>query len=301
MGDDGSAPLAAHAMNRAPSILLGFLLAAIVAWAARRRRSLTMDGSLAATLVGTLVFGLGGLAPGLGLMGFFLTGTALSRYRQAEKERRSQDVVAKGGERDALQVLSNGGAAALCCVLWAATGTAAWAVAAMASLAAAAADTWATEIGMLARRPPRHLLTWAEVPTGTSGAVSSAGLGGMVAGALFIGLTAALLPVVATGGAMGETGAVGGIAAMTAKVIVIAIVTLGGVAGALADSLLGATVQERRQCQACGAATEQLTHRCGGATHRISGVARLDNDMVNLVSTLLGGLFGALLWCLVGR
>jgi uncharacterized protein (TIGR00297 family) len=279
-----------RAMNRASSILLGLVLAAIVAWAARRRRSLTTDGSLAATLVGTLVFGLGGLAPGLGLMGFFLTGTALSRYRQAEKERRSQDVVAKGGERDALQVLSNGGAAALCCVLWAGTGATAWAVAAMASLAAAAADTWATEIGMLARRPPRHLLTLAEVPPGTSGAVSSAGLCGMLAGALFIGLIAALLPVTGTGG----------VTAVAATFTVIAIVTLGGVAGAFADSLLGATVQERRECQACGAATEQITHRCGGATRRISGVARLDNDMVNLLSTLLGGLLGALLWHLIG-
>ncbi|HEX2572848.1 MAG TPA: DUF92 domain-containing protein [Polyangia bacterium] len=273
-------------MDRVQSILLGLLLAAIVAWAARRRRSLTMDGSLAAAVVGTLVFGLGGLAPGLGLMGFFLTGTGLSRYRQAEKERRSQDVVAKGGERDALQVLSNGGAAALCCVLWAVTGAAAWALAAMASLAAAAADTWATEIGMLARRPPRHLLTFAEVPPGTSGAVSSAGLCGMVAGALFIGLIAALLPVSsAWGGAAGA-----------ARASVIGIVTLGGVAGALADSLLGATVQERRECQACGAKTEQITHRCGGATRRVAGVARLDNDMVNLLSTSLGGLIGALLW-----
>lgn len=295
MGDDGlAAPLAARAMNRTQSILLGLLLAALVAWAARRRRSLTTDGSLAATLVGTLVFGLGGLAPGLGLMGFFLTGTALSRYRQAEKERRSQDVVAKGGERDALQVLSNGGAAALCCVLWAATGASAWGVAAMASLAAAAADTWATEIGMLARRPPRHLLTWAEVPPGTSGAVSSAGLGGMVAGALFIGLLAALLPVP-------DAGETGGASAVAARVAGVAIVTLGGVAGALADSLFGATVQERRQCQACGAATEQITHRCGGATRLVSGVAHLDNDLVNLLSTLLGGLVGALVWRLIGR
>jgi uncharacterized protein (TIGR00297 family) len=275
----GDHPLA---MNQAQSILVGLVLAAGVAWAARRRRSLTVDGAFAATLVGTLVFGLGGLAPGLGLMGFFLTGTALSRYRQAEKERRSQDVVAKGGERDALQVLSNGGAAALYCMLWTATDTDAWHVAALGSLAAAAADTWATEIGMLARRPPRHLLTFAEVPTGTSGAVSSAGMAGMVAGALFIGLTVFLSPVAGPGFAR-VMAAVGAVA-------------FGGVAGAFADSLLGATVQERRECLACGATTEQVTHRCGGATRRISGVARLDNDMVNLLSTVLGGLVGALLW-----
>ena len=220
-------------------------------------------------------------------MGFFFTGTALSRYRQAEKERRSQDVVAKGGERDALQVFSNGGAAALFCVLGEMHHGIVWYYAALASLAAATADTWATEIGMLAHRPPRHLLTWARVPTGTSGAVSSAGLLGMVGGALFIALIAGVSVIVRARPADPFTGVM--------DLSLVIAVTLGGVAGALADSLLGATLQERRQCQACGAATEQITHRCGGATRRISGVARLDNDLVNLLSTLLGGLAGALL------
>jgi uncharacterized membrane protein len=63
----------------------------------------------------------------------------------------------------------------------------------------------------------------------------------------------------------------------------------GGVVGALADSLIGATVQARRWCDACGVATERVRHDCGSPTRTAGGVSGLDNDMVNLFSGILGG------------
>ena len=68
-----------------------------------------------------------------------------------------------------------------------------------------------------------------------------------------------------------------------------AAVAVGGVVGSLADSVLGASVQSRRRCDACNAWTERQVHRCGGATSHARGFAWLTNDSVNFCATAVGG------------
>jgi uncharacterized membrane protein len=75
----------------------------------------------------------------------------------------------------------------------------------------------------------------------------------------------------------------------------LAAIAIAGCAGALADSLLGATLQERRWCDVCGRATERQVHDCGAATRRTGGIALVDNDAVNLAATLTGAAAAALL------
>jgi uncharacterized membrane protein len=70
---------------------------------------------------------------------------------------------------------------------------------------------------------------------------------------------------------------------------------VGGIAGSTADSLLGATVQARRWCERCNAATEHALHGCGTATRVTGGVSWIDNDVVNALSTAAGGLIGLML------
>jgi uncharacterized protein (TIGR00297 family) len=262
-------------------LLIGLLISLYIAFAAYQRGALTAGGAMWAVVVGTLLFGLGGGVPGLALVGFFLTGTALSRHRKAEKEKLTGGLIEKGDQRDALQVLANGGPATLFAILYALTGQDSFYVGALGALAAATADTWATEIGLLSPTPPRHVLTWQEVPAGTSGAVSSSGLWGTFAGALFIGVLA-LLEV--SPGFLGRA----------------VVVAIGGLVGGLGDSLLGATVQERRQCLSCGDTTEQARHSCGGETVAVAGIPGVDNDAVNALATAWGGAFAALLWALLG-
>ncbi|WP_146200648.1 DUF92 domain-containing protein, partial [Paenibacillus agaridevorans] len=62
-----------------------------------------------------------------------------------------------------------------------------------------------------------------------------------------------------------------------------------GLAGAFADSLLGATGQAMYRCRVCGSETERAAH-CGTAARHERGFAALTNDRVNLLSSLLAGL-----------
>src|SRR5437870_3701993 len=90
----------------------GAALALAIALAARRARALDASGAVAATALGTLAIAAGWTWGAL-LIAFFITGSALSRWKRDEKARRTGATVEKGGERDAWQVLANGGVFAL--------------------------------------------------------------------------------------------------------------------------------------------------------------------------------------------
>ena len=219
--------------------------------------ALTPRGTFAAVLVGVAVAAGAGL-PGLVLLfAFFLSSTWLTPG---------------GGRRRALQVAANGGVAAVAALL--SRAGPAWTAAFAGALAAAAADTWSTEIGGRSRVAPRLITTGAVVASGTSGGVTWLGTAGCAAGAAFIAAAAALLGLVGAGAALA--------------------VAAGGIAGALADSLLGATLQVRYRCPACGAVGEKQRHGCDADGEPVSGLAWMTNDTVNLAATLIGAAVAAL-------
>jgi uncharacterized membrane protein len=71
---------------------------------------------------------------------------------------------------------------------------------------------------------------------------------------------------------------------------------LGGLSGSLIDSLMGATVQQIFYCDTCQKDTERKVHKCGTVTRPLRGWAWLNNDLVNLISSLGGGLIAVALW-----
>jgi len=217
---------------------------------------LTADGVVASLAVGAAVtWGLG--VGGLGLLAtFFVTSSLLTQMAGGS-----------GGQRTARQVMANGGAAAVAALFGS------WAGAAGA-LAAATADTWATELGSFSRTPPRLLTTRTPVPAGTSGGVTALGTAGGLAGASVIA---------ALSGALGPGGWRGAAATVVA-----------GVAGMFGDSLLGATVQAAYTCPVCGARSERARTTCHAPMRHIKGWTWLDNDGVNLAATVLGGGLGML-------
>ncbi|TMD29298.1 MAG: DUF92 domain-containing protein, partial [Chloroflexi bacterium] len=68
------------------------------------------------------------------------------------------------------------------------------------------------------------------------------------------------------------------------------IALVSGLAGSMVDSFLGATVQAMYYCPHCQKETERRIHSCGTETQHLRGVAWLDNDAVNFIATLCGGL-----------
>src|ERR1044071_119929 len=97
-------------------IIYGFILAVVVAYLAFRVHSLNTSGAFAATMVGTVVFGLGGLQWAILLMVFFITSSGLSRLFKKRKLG-LKEKFSKGSERDAGQVFGNGGLATLFVVI----------------------------------------------------------------------------------------------------------------------------------------------------------------------------------------
>ena len=106
-------------------ILAGLVHAAVVSFAAHRLHALTSGGAVAATVLGTVVFGLGGWQWAALLLAFFILSSALSRLFQGLK-RAAEEKYAKGSERDEMQVLSNGGLAGIFVLLHAIFPQAAW-------------------------------------------------------------------------------------------------------------------------------------------------------------------------------
>lgn len=254
-------------------LLAGVVVAALVSLTARRFGALTSSGGIAATLVGTLAVVAGWDWAAL-LIAYFASSSALSRLGCATKERRTAGAVAKPGARDARQVAANGGIFALAALGMRLHPDAHWIALGAGCLAASGADTWSTEIGTLYGGSPRSILTWRAVAVGTSGGVSAIGSMAGLAGSAFVAVLVLGL------------GRVPGIAPA---------VVIGGVVGAVADSLLGATVQSRRWCDACNRMTERGVHDCGATTRHIGGVGWMDNDMVNFVSSAIGGALSVML------
>lgn len=272
-------------MHDPASWWLAILLTGSVALAAWRAGSLRSDGALVALLTGVLALRVG-WSWGTCLIVWFALASALSRMGRTRKAARTRDIVPKGDRRDAMQVAANGGVFAICALLVVAGRPHAdasfaviLAITAAAALAAAGADTWATEVGTLWGGEPWSLRTRTRVPAGTSGAVTLNGTLAAAVGAMVLGVLAWGVGMIPASG--------------------IAPVSLGGFAGATADTLIGAWGQERRWCPRCERDTERRVHTCGTATVHRGGVRLLDNDLVNAVCTLVGGFIGAAVGCLL--
>ncbi len=206
------------------SHLLALALGTLVLTAARFFRWLTPSGTMAAAAVGLAVLVGAGPFGVVLLLFFFLTSSVLVRLRAARTAR-----TADREGRNGAQVVANGGVAAVASL----AALAGWVPEAQYALAgavaAATADTWATEVGSAGGWPVWSVIGRGRVPTGTSGGVSLPGTLAAAAGAVGIGLLAALAAEPVAAPDLGWVGLAG----------------LAGMAGIWADSLLGATLEGR--------------------------------------------------------
>lgn len=265
--------------------LLALLLAVGVSLLATRARALTTSGAIAATIVGTLTVTGSGWWCGLVLILYFISSSALSRVAPDASTSIRQ---ARGNQRDHVQVLANGGFSAFFSLIAFLTETRGWIIAALAAIAVATADTWATEFGRITQAMPRSILTGQQVPAGTSGAISLPGTCASVVGSLFIAGAAAL--------GFGP----GWIEPYASTGLSISLIFLGGSVGSLLDSLLGATVQATYYCEHCAEATEFAEHGCGNTARLVSGYRWISNDVVNLASIGIPATLAGVVQTIVG-
>jgi uncharacterized protein (TIGR00297 family) len=208
-------------------LLIGLGTNATIALAAFVARSIDALGALSAVVIGSAITAGLGLS-GLSLMiAFFVLGSAATKlgYRTKAARGIAQE---KGGARGWQNAWANGGVPAALAVL---AGMAppgprdVLAIAYAASVATAAADTCASEIGKAYGRRTFLITTLRPVPPGTEGAVSLEGTLGGLLGALLVG----------------AVGVVTGLFGWPSALLVAA----AGLVGSLAESVLG-TVAERR-------------------------------------------------------
>lgn len=256
-------------------LTLATVLALSVALLSCFWRLLTFSGCVAAFLLGSFIFGIGGWPYAIPILLFFLLSSALSKSLRADR-RDTQGILAKGGQRDAQQVLANGlvpmavviaglyGSLELLYPYY------------LAAVAAASADTWATEIGMSFGKQPRSILTGELVVAGTSGGVTLAGTSGaLLAGVLIAGIGCVLA-------AAFEFRLIGA--------ITFVFIAFSAILAQIVDSFLGAAFQRVFRCPVCGGETERRRH-CGRDTQHLRGVVWMDNDLVNLLCSVSGVLF----------
>ena len=196
------------------------LISLIFAVFGRAVRGVTTGGAVAGAAVCFALIIAAGLQGFVALLTVFVLTWAATRFGFARKQ--SLGTAEPRSGRNAAQVIANLGVAAICSLLYALVRPdPRLTIALFAALAEAAADTVSSEIGQAVGGTPRLITTWKPVPAGTDGAITFAGTAAGIVAAIAVSLT--------------------GVAGWRSTVICAA----AGVAGMMADSLLGATVERR--------------------------------------------------------
>ena len=234
------------------------------------KQALTRGGIAIAILVDVAI------TVSLGDMGFtvlavfFILSVVIDKIKKLAKRSSEEQ---KDDCRDAIQVLANGLIPSVLALLSFATGKAVFAVAFVAALAEAFADTAASGIGTFAKNT-FDPFKMKRTERGLSGGMSLIGTLSSVVGALIIGL----IPM-----AFGYFNVRLWLVSAAAAFI-----------GTIMDSLLGSLLQVKYRCTACGKITEKRMH-CDLPTVRYSGHSFVDNDLVNLAGGVTAAGFAGLL------
>lgn len=234
------------------AIALGLLLTAYAL------RAITHDGILAALLTAVTLYTLGNVHIASALLIFFVFGSAVSKIKNNRK-RLAESGQESAGARNWRQVLANSlPASAIVWVSLIFPGHDYLGLLAIAVFAAAQADTFSSELGMLGNGKVFNILTGKPVPSGLSGGVSWTGFGAGLLGSMLLSLLA--LPVYGLAGFIFST--------------------IIGFVGSVLDSVLGATLQ-RKYLSAKGTLQDKQEAL---QVSPVRGVAAISNNAVNLMT-----------------
>lgn len=240
------------------SLLIWSLLSSIAFYIAYKFNSLRKDGAVGAYVMGIIIFGAGGLKWVIPIATFFILSSIISKMSNTDNQ------LHKGSKRDIIQVLANGGVATIIAIINFYVPNEDFYILYLAVIAAATADTWASEIGSFNSKDPFHIIRFTRVAKGTSGAISFLGTVGSILGSITIGLIGYIWNV---------------------PLPLIYLIVIAGSIGSLVDSFIGGSIQANFECIECNKFTEKRTH-CSVPSSYISGIYYIDNDMVNFLNTV---------------
>jgi len=251
------------------TVVVEFFVVVAFALAAVLLNTVDARGFLASATVGFAVIYGGGFSWFVIVAVFFSLGVVFTLYKYGYK-RRLGGAQGKGGARNWPHILANGGLASIAAIWNMASPGVIPATFFLGAVSTSAADTVATELGLLSHSQPM-LITHPSraVMPGTSGGVTSLGFVGAAFASVVIGIMALALGV------------------LPDPYLILPVCVVGGVFGAVFDSLVGATVQRKGYCVVCLKPTEALRH-CGEKTKATQGKWYIENNIVNVVSTVAG-------------
>jgi len=237
------------------NILLGVLLSTAFALVAFLFQRLTLDGMFATAVVGTFIFGLGGLSIALVVLFFFVSSALVTGRWVPDSEESAQQV-----RRDGFQVWANGFWLIVCLVLAVIFNTKLFLLGALAAIATATADTWATELGSLAPQSTYLITNFQTVSPGTDGGISLRGTTAALAGAATIGSA--------------------GLYVFSLHFYIFIVIFTAGFLGCVLDSYFGAIFQRNNRSVTLPAWDIKIS---------------IDNNLVNGISTGAGALLAVII------
>lgn len=204
-------------------VLSTVFFAVVMVFYAYFRGKIDVSALIASGVVGFLVIYAAGIEWLYAVIAFFLFGNLATRYKYKLKE--EQGTAEK--VRTFRNVYGNGAAAVLFAVFHQLAGDPVMLAGLAGSMAAACADTFATELGEVFDREPRLITNLKKTRAGTSGAVSVPGLFAALLGAALISLVPSFTGGVLDPGVLFVAG------------------TVAGFLGCIVDSFVGATLEGR--------------------------------------------------------
>lgn len=266
------------------SLLIATVINGLVAVVAYRRKSLDMGGTITAIIIGITIYMSAGLTVWLLLMLFFVSSSVITQIKKSYKA--SLSVEYEKSRRNYKQVLSNGLMPAILSVLYFITKSDVMLIAAVTTIAVSCSDTWASEIGVLNKGKTISIINLMPVKKGESGGISYLGTISALTGSSLI----ALVYIIAQTFSTNEST----ISMMQTFVGISAI----GLIGCFIDSILGATLQAKYLDSKTKLPTESKISN-NKRNKKLSGIRLINNDIVNLSSSVIGGLIAVLFFHLM--
>src|SRR5215212_10302601 len=223
-------------------------------------------GALSAVPIGFIILYFGATSWFIVLLLFFLISSLFTKYKFKQKQMMGL-AEENNGARGWRNVLANGGPLATIAILYYIShNDPIFMLCFVGSISFALSDTVATEVGLLSKVKPRSLFTGKQIDKGQSGGVTIQGEIAALIGSLLIGTICGLL---------------------------ISAAIVGGMIATNIDSIFGATIQAKYRCINCRKYLEKRSIHCNFPTIQEKGISIVSNNMVNLISAIIGAAISA--------